>query len=83
MILVTLIYRCLLKLSGITKKNIFDGIIFRSSQRPCGINYVLFGEIINTDDQKSKNKEYHVEFDRDQGVKFYQITKVFAKDEEV
>lgn len=56
----------------------YDGIIFGSTQRPGGRNYVIFGESSATGGLK-----YHAEFNRDQSVTLYQITEMCARAEEV
>lgn len=56
----------------------YDGIIFGSTQRPGGRNYVIFGESSATDGLK-----YHAEFNREQGVTLYRITEMRAQAEEV
>ncbi len=58
----------------------YDGIIFGSTQRPGGRNYVIFGESSATDGDGLK---YHAEFNRDQGVTLYRITEMRAQAEEV
>ncbi|WP_253264722.1 RES family NAD+ phosphorylase [Aeromonas sp. 1805] len=54
------------------KDGIFNGIKFKSSQKPKGFNYVLFGDY---DDEK-KAKDYHVELDNDRKVAFFQVTEI-------
>lgn len=61
----------------------YDGIIFGSTQRPGGRNYVIFGDIANAEDLNGKNKEYHVEFHHEIGVKLYKVAKIRAQAEEV
>lgn len=56
----------------------YDGIIFGSTQRTGGRNYVIFGKSSATDSLK-----YHAEFNRKQGVMLYRITEMRAQAEEV
>lgn len=57
----------------------YDGIIFGSSQRNGALNYVIFGEVPDSESHTSKKKEYHVEFNRDKGVMMYRITAMHAE----
>ncbi|MGL1813919.1 UNVERIFIED_CONTAM: RES domain-containing protein [Serratia marcescens] len=57
----------------------YDGIIFSSTQRPGGRNYVIFGESSATDGPAGKRNEYPVEFNHEQGVTLYQITEMRAQ----
>lgn len=61
----------------------YDGILFGSSQRPGGFNYVIFGDIADADDLNWQKKEYHVEFNHETGVKLYKVEKIRAQAEEV
>ncbi|USP13305.1 RES family NAD+ phosphorylase [Vibrio gazogenes] len=65
------------------KNGFFHGIIFGSSQRDGGLNYVLFGDISKDENCDEVNKDYHVELDRDLGVKFYKVVKMTASTEEL
>ncbi|WOY03134.1 RES family NAD+ phosphorylase [Dickeya fangzhongdai] len=61
----------------------YDGIIFGSTQRPGGRNYVIFGESTATDGPTGKRNEHHVEFNHEQGVTLYRITEMRAQAEVV
>lgn len=56
----------------------YDGIIFGSTQRSGGRNYVIFGENSATD-----SMQYDAEFNRKQGVMLYRITEMRAQAEKV
>lgn len=61
----------------------YDGIIFGSTQRTDGRNYVIFGESTVTDGQNGKNNKHHVEFNHEQGVRLYCIKEMRAQAEVV
>lgn len=61
------------------KDGMFDGIIFDSSQRSGGLNYVLFGDYT----EEEKPKDYHVALDNNCQVEFYQVTEVKTTTEKV
>lgn len=65
------------------RKRMYDGIIFGSSQLDEGFNYVIFGEVTDTESQTDKKKEYHVEFNHEIGVKLYKVEKIRAQAKEV
>lgn len=65
------------------RKGIFDGIIFGSSQRDGGLNYVIFGESSNDQYIISSANNYHVAFDSNKKVTFYQVTKLDATSKEI
>lgn len=65
------------------RDGIYDGIIFGSSQRPGGLNYVLFGDRPKSGDPDDKSKDYHVAFDHETGVTFYRITGMTAEAEKL
>ncbi|ECR7600952.1 RES family NAD+ phosphorylase [Salmonella enterica] len=65
------------------RKGIFDGIIFGSSQRDGGLNYVIFGESSNDQYISSSANNYHVAFDSNKKVTFYQVTKLDATSKEI
>lgn len=65
------------------RNKMYDGIIFGSSQRDGGFNYVIFGEVTDNESQTGKRKEYHVEFNREKNVTLYRITAIRAQAEEV
>lgn len=56
------------------KDGMFDGIIFESSQRSEGLNYVLFGDYSETE----KHKDYYLSLDSDCKVNFYKVEEVIT-----
>jgi hypothetical protein len=61
------------------KDGMFNGIIFESSQRSKGLNYVLFGDY----DEAKKDKDYYVALDSDYRVEFYKVKEVITTTERV
>ncbi|HFQ5091513.1 TPA: RES family NAD+ phosphorylase [Vibrio vulnificus] len=61
------------------KDGMFDGIIFESSQRMGGLNYVLFGDY----DEKESAKDYYVSLGSDCNVNFYKVNEVLTTTEKV
>lgn len=61
----------------------FDGIIFGSSQRDEGLNYVIFGDSSTDQDVSPSTNNYHVVFDSNKQVTFYQVTKIQAISEKL
>ncbi|TMN38844.1 RES family NAD+ phosphorylase [Pseudoalteromonas sp. S2755] len=61
------------------KEGMFDGIIFKSSQRKGGLNYVIFGDY----DEKENAKDYYVSLDSDSNVNFYKIREISTKTEKI
>lgn len=57
----------------------FDGIIFKSSQRSGGLNYVIFGDY----SEAKKSKEYYLSLDSDCKVKFYKVKEVIITTEKI
>ncbi|HBW9581374.1 TPA: RES domain-containing protein [Klebsiella pneumoniae] len=64
-------------------KGMFDGIIFGSSQLKGGMNYVIFGESSNDQDITSSVNNYHVAFESNKQVTFYQVTQINAISNEI
>ncbi|WP_175631737.1 RES family NAD+ phosphorylase [Yersinia proxima] len=60
------------------RNGLFDGIIFKSSQRDGGVNYVVFGDYLNNETSGATIKDYHMEFNCNVGAKFYQVVKMVA-----
>ncbi|TMP70186.1 hypothetical protein CWB76_12460 [Pseudoalteromonas sp. S1609] len=56
------------------KDGMFDGIIFESSQRSGGLNYVLFGDYSETE----KTKDYYLSLESDCKVNFYKVKEVIT-----
>ncbi|WP_337920454.1 RES family NAD+ phosphorylase [Vibrio cholerae] len=61
------------------KDGMFDGIIFESSQRKGGLNYVLFGDY----DEKEDAKNYYVSLGSDCNVSFYKVKEALTTTEKV
>ncbi|BBT66402.1 RES family NAD+ phosphorylase [Aeromonas caviae] len=61
------------------KGGMFDGIIFESSQRTGGLNYVLFGDY----DEKENAKDYYVSLGSDCNVNFYKVKEVLTTTEKI
>ena len=59
------------------KDGMFDGIIFESSQRSGGVNYVLFGDY----SEAEKTKEYYLSLDSDSKVKVYKVKEIITTTE--
>ncbi|MCK6720545.1 RES family NAD+ phosphorylase [Enterobacter cloacae] len=64
-------------------KGMFDGVIFGSSQLKGGLNYVIFGESSNDQDITSSVNNYHVAFDSNKHVTFYQVNQINAISSEI
>lgn len=60
------------------REGFFDGIIFGSSQRDGGLNYVLFGDYLKDDSKGALTRDYHVKFNDKSGIQFYQVLKMEA-----
>lgn len=65
------------------RRGMYHGIIFGSSQRNGGLNYVIFGDVSDTEGQTVKKKVHHVELNRGNGVTLYRITAMCAQTEEL
>ncbi|MCG7541860.1 RES family NAD+ phosphorylase [Pseudoalteromonas sp. OF7H-1] len=61
------------------QEGMFDGIIFESSQRAGGLNYVIFGDY----DEKENAKDYYVSLDSDSNVNFYKVREILTKTEKI
>ena len=61
------------------KDGMFDGIIFESSQRTGGLNYVIFGDY----DEKKDAKNYYVSLGTDCNVNFYKVKEALITTEKV
>lgn len=57
----------------------FNGIIFESSQRTGGFNYVLFGDYSETE----KSKDYYLVLDGDCKVNFYKVKEILTTTEKL
>jgi hypothetical protein len=67
------------------KDGMFNGIIFESSQRSGGLNYVLFGDYseTETETETEKAKDYYLSLDSDCKVNFYKVKEVKTTTEKV
>lgn len=61
------------------KDGMFDGIIFESSQRMGGLNYVIFGDY----DEKEDAKNYYVSLSSNCNVSFYKVKEALTTTEKV
>ena len=65
------------------RDGIFDGIIFGSSQRDGGLNYVLFGDDSKNDNRGVTPRDYHMKIDSTLGIQFYQVLKIEATTQKI